>query len=166
MLCVHGDGGRRGGAKYANAIVLHYLHFQSFRIVILAPPVLATLDMQLPTLLLGDFNGTVTPARDHHLSRQNGHAPKGDGTVCPLLARLVGPGGPFSDLQMVVSPELFAPTFHSSHVDLTNWSRCDLALGNRAALGLVARVSALLTMLHWWRFRWKRAETKTIRKTS
>ena len=42
---------------------------------------------------------------------------------------------------MVVSPELFAPTFHSSHVDLTNWSRCDLALGNRAALGLVARVS-------------------------
>ena len=40
---------------------------------------------------------------------------------------------------MVVSPELFAPTFHSSDVDLTKWSRCDLALSNRA--GLVARVS-------------------------
>ena len=25
----------------------------------------ATLDMQLPALLLGDFNGTVTPARDY-----------------------------------------------------------------------------------------------------
>ena len=93
----------------------------------------ATLDMQLPTpLLQRDFNGAVTPARDYS---------KDDGTVCLLLARLLGPGGPLLDLQMVVSPELFAPTFHSFHVDLTNWSRCDWALGNRPALGLVARVS-------------------------
>ena len=79
---------------------------------------LATLEMQLPTLLLGDFNGTITPVRDYS---------KGDGTVCPLLSRSLGPGGPFfflgGGLQMVVSPELFAPTFHSSHVDLTNWIR-------------------------------------------
>ena len=42
-----------------------------------------------------------------------------------LASQLLGPGGPFLDLEMVVSRELFAPTFHSSHVDLMNWSRCD-----------------------------------------
>ena len=39
---------------------------------------------------------------------------RGD-SVCPLLARLLVRGGPFLDLQMVVSPELFPPTFHSSY---------------------------------------------------
>ena len=76
-------------------------------------------------------NSTATPARDYS---------KGDGTVCPLLARLLGPGGPFLDLQMVL---LSALIFYSSHVDLTNLSRCDLDLGNRAALGLATRVSVV-----------------------
>ena len=36
----------------------------------------------------------------------------------PLLAGTGGPGGPFLDFQMVVSPELFVPTFHSSSCGL------------------------------------------------
>ena len=52
----------------------------------------AVLDMQIPTLVLGDFNGTVSPCRDYS---------SGDGPVCGLLSRLLGPGGPF-----------FGPTAH------------------------------------------------------
>ena len=59
----------------------------------------------------------------------------GDGVVCPLLTHLVGPGGPFLDLQLVVSPNDYAHTFRLG----TSHSRCDLALGNRAALGLISR---------------------------
>ena len=62
----------------------------------------AGLDMQIPTLLLGDFNGTTTPERDHSC---------GGGPVCPLLSRLLGPGGSFIDLQLAVSPEEWAYTF-------------------------------------------------------
>ena len=55
----------------------------------------ASLDMQLPTLFMGDFNGTIAPERDYS---------SGEGPVCPLLSRLLGPGGPLLDLQLVVSP--------------------------------------------------------------
>lgn len=55
----------------------------------------AVLDLQIPTLLLGDFNGSVSPQRDYGSGR---------GEVSPLLASLVGPAGPFLDLQLVVSP--------------------------------------------------------------
>ena len=91
----------------------------------------ACLDMQIPTLLLGDFNGTISPDRDFST---------GEGQVCRLLTRLLGPGGPFLDLQMVVSPELFAYTFRSSRDQSLFFSRGDLALGNRAVLGMVQRV--------------------------
>ena len=64
----------------------------------------------------------------------------GEGPVCSLLSRLVGLGGPFLDLQLVVSPEL-AHTFRLSQGNSLAFSRCDLALGNRAVLGLVSRVS-------------------------
>ena len=40
----------------------------------------ALLDMQVPTLFMGDFNGTVAPDRDY---------PSGEGSVCPLL--IIGP---------------------------------------------------------------------------
>ena len=41
---------------------------------------MALLDMQVPTLFMGDFNGTVAPDRDY---------PSGEGSVCPLL--IIGP---------------------------------------------------------------------------
>ena len=91
----------------------------------------AALDMQVPTLLLGDFNGTVAPDWDHR---------SGAGPVCPLLTRLLGPGGPFIDLQVSVSPEDWGFTFSMPHLTSLTQSRCDLALGNRAVLGLVHRV--------------------------
>ena len=89
------------------------------------------LDMQVPTLFLGDFNGTVNPAEDYA---------SGEGSVCRLLSHLLGPGGPLLDLQLVVSPESRAYTFCSSKHSVPSRSRCDLALGNRAALGLISRV--------------------------
>ena len=89
------------------------------------------LDMQIPTLLLGDFNGSVAPERDF-TSR--------DGQVCPLLCRLLGPGGPFIDLLMAISPEEWAYTFAMPYLGSLKQSRCDLALGNRAVLNLIQRV--------------------------
>ena len=91
----------------------------------------ASLDMQLPTLLLGDLNGTVEPSRDHS---------SGAGPVCPLLSRLLGPGGPFIDLQVAVSPVEWTYTFSMPRHSALVQSRCDLALGNRALLPLVSRV--------------------------
>ena len=44
------------------------------------------------------------------------------------------------DLQLVVSPAAFELTFRRARLDITSYSRCDLALGNRAVLGLVSRV--------------------------
>ena len=91
----------------------------------------ATLDMQVPTIIMDDFNGSVCPTRDYS---------KGDGIVCSMLARLLGPGGPLLGLQMAVSPNEFAPTFRSPREHQETWSRCDLVLGNRAAFTLIARV--------------------------
>ena len=48
--------------------------------------VVAILDMQVPTLLMGDFNGTVAPNRDYNHS---------DKMPCGLLSRLLGRGGRF-----------------------------------------------------------------------
>jgi hypothetical protein len=93
----------------------------------------ATLDLQVPTLILGDFNGSVDPERDFSVGARR--------PVSPLLSRLLGPGGPFLDLQLVVSPELRQYTFRSSRSSgPAALSRCDLLLANRAALPLVARV--------------------------
>ena len=91
----------------------------------------AGLDLQAPTLLLGDFNGSVSPQRDYA---------SGAGDVCPLLTRLVGPAGPFLDLQLVVSPEEYAYTFRHSRGDEVRQSRCDLVLGSRSVLPLVKKV--------------------------
>ena len=92
---------------------------------------ISSLDLQIPTLLLGDFNGSVYPDQDFS---------SGEGSVCRLLTRLVGPGGPFLDLQLVVSPELRAYTFCTLRGSALSRSRCDLALGNRAVLGLISKV--------------------------
>ena len=45
-----------------------------------------TLDMQVPTLLMGDFNGSLTPAQDYQSISGARRA------ACPLLAHLLGPG--------------------------------------------------------------------------
>ena len=50
-----------------------------------------SLDRQSPLLLLGDFNGTICPTRDYFA----GGAGR---TACPLLMRLLGPGGPLIDV--------------------------------------------------------------------
>ena len=47
-----------------------------------------TLDMQVPTLLLGDFNGSADPPRDFLSASRLKRA------VCPLLTQLLGPGAP------------------------------------------------------------------------
>ena len=90
-----------------------------------------SLDMQVPMIFLGDFNGSVFPERDYS---------SGVGPVCPLLSRVLDPGGPLLDLQLVVSPDAFDFTFRRAHLESTSHSRFDLALGNRAVLGLVSRV--------------------------
>ena len=92
----------------------------------------ADMDMQVPTMLLGDFNGSVDPMRDYRRGA--------DRRASPLLTSLLDPLGPFLDLQLEVSPHLWGYTFHSSRVDGAALSRIDLVLGNRAAVGLVERV--------------------------
>ena len=84
-------------------------------------------DMQEPTLLVGDFNGTVSPWEDYS---------KGDGQVCPLLSKLVGVGGPFVE----VKPATKEWTFEVKHQDEVFGSRIDLCLANRAALSRVESV--------------------------
>ena len=92
-----------------------------------------TLDMQTPTLFLGDFNGTVCPSRDY-LGASSARRP-----TCPLLQQLLGPGAPLVDLQVaLLGDENLDWTYRS--VDSTGRlaaSRIDLILANRAALTLV-----------------------------
>ena len=57
---------------------------------------MCALDLQVPTLLLGDFNGSVDPTRDYSAGEQR--------TVCPVLSRLLGPGGPLIDLHRARCP--------------------------------------------------------------
>ena len=64
--------------------------------------VLTALDAAVPTLLLGDWNGTTTPSRDY-LS--------GSGPSCPLLGWILGPGTPWRDALVAVSPGAFNWTF-------------------------------------------------------
>ena len=97
----------------------------------------ASLDMQVPTLLLGDFNGSVDPPRDFSNGAKR--------AVSSLLLQLLNPLGPFFDLQMAVSPDLWDFTFVAAAARNDNdpdagLSRIDLALGNQAAVGLVERV--------------------------
>ena len=62
----------------------------------------ATLDMQLPHTAAWRLQRHRYPCS---------HYSEGDGAECPLLARLLGPGGLFPDLQMVVSLNGSRPLF-------------------------------------------------------
>jgi exonuclease III len=91
-----------------------------------------TWDMQRPTLLLGDFNGAVDRGREF-LS--------GEGHVCPLLCRLCGPRGIFTDLFRAHNPDVTdAWTYQKVAKGAMQASRIDLILGNRAAALLVEKV--------------------------
>ena len=61
-------------------------------------------------------------------------------TFCRMSSRLLGPGGAFLDLQLVVSPSNFAFTFRASIKGGLHFSRPDLVLGNRVVFSLISRV--------------------------
>ena len=93
----------------------------------------SVLDMNIPTIVCGDWNGTVHPDRDYEPGGLEQHR-----QCCPLLSRLVGPGGPLID-----TLDLFP-----SEWDFTFWggrgcSRCDSMLANRAALPLIQSFKVL-----------------------
>ena len=91
--------------------------------------------MQIPTLLLGDFNGSVAPARDYR-SHSGARRP-----VCPLLAQLLGPGSPWADVHESLLPPPFPWTYRQPSTSAA--SRIDLVLANAAALSLVRGASVL-----------------------
>ena len=75
------------------------------------------LDLQVPTLLLGDFNGSAVPSRDF----------LGDSSArrdaCPLLRHLLGPGGAWVDVHAAMLPDPLPWTFQL----LDRTGNCQLA---------------------------------------
>ena len=93
---------------------------------------LHALDMQIPTLLLGDFNGALFPERDFSSSSGSRRA------VCPLLAHLLGPGGAWLDVHATLLDAPLPWTFQLQDTSgKLSASRIDLVLANRAAMPLV-----------------------------
>ena len=102
-----------------------------------------TLDMQRPTLLLGDFNGTLNPASDYQAESGRRRPP------CPLLAALLGPGAPWVDVQASLLQPPLAWTY--TNIDSrgrTSASRIDLILANQAALRLITSTYVLTGVAH------------------
>jgi hypothetical protein len=96
-----------------------------------------TLDMQVPTLLLGDFNGSADPPQDF-LSESGARRP-----VCPLLAKLLGPGAPWVDVHRAMLGEV-PWTFRNVNSEAKlSASRIDLVLANHTAMALVRGASVL-----------------------
>ena len=96
------------------------------------------LDMQVPTLLLGDFNGSACPSRDFH-SISGARRP-----ACPLLGQLLGPGGPLVDVHAALHQPPLSWTFQAvdSRGQLSA-SRIDLALANHAAMQFVRAITVV-----------------------
>jgi exonuclease III len=90
------------------------------------------LDMQVPTLLVGDFNGSACPSRDFQSASGSRRA------ACPLLAQLLGPGAPWVDVQVALGALPLSWTFQAvdSHGKVSA-SRIDLILANHVALNLI-----------------------------
>ena len=96
------------------------------------------LDMQVPTLLLGDFNGSFCPARDFLRSSVRQRPP------CPLLSHLLGPGGAWIDTHATLAEPPLEWTFRMEDADgLRAASRIDLILADQAALPLIRSVTVL-----------------------
>ena len=64
-----------------------------------------SLDLQDPVLLMGDFNGSICPARDFH--GESGARRE----TCLLLSGLLGPGGAWVDAQAAFGEDPLAWTF-------------------------------------------------------
>jgi exonuclease III len=95
------------------------------------------LDMQVPTLLLGDFNGSADPPRDF-LSVSGSRRP-----VCPLLSHLLGPGSAWVDVHRAL---LEVVPWTIQLIDTTgrvSASRIDLVLANHEAMRLVRAASVM-----------------------
>ena len=96
-----------------------------------------TLDLQVPTLLMGDFNGSALPSRDF-LGTTTRRA------ACPLLAQLLGPGGAWVDIHAALLPDPLPWTFQLlDREGQLAASRIDLVLVNHAAAALVRRAWVL-----------------------
>ena len=96
------------------------------------------LDMQMPTLLLGDFNGSAFPHRDYLAG--GAHARP----ACPLLVDLLGPGGAWVDVQATLTEGEMEWTFRNRDSEGHEAaSRIDLILANQAALRLIQSVEVL-----------------------
>ena len=96
------------------------------------------LDMQVPTLLLGDFNGSACPSRDFN-SVSGARRP-----ACPLLGQLLGPGGPLVDVHAALHQPPLSWTFRSvDRRGQLSASRIDLILANHAAMQFVRAVTVV-----------------------
>ena len=73
-----------------------------------------TLDMQRPTMLLGDFNGALNPACDYQAESGRRRSP------CPLLAALLGPGSPWVDVQA----SMLQPPLAWTYTNFDSQGRC------------------------------------------
>ena len=99
------------------------------------------LDMQVPTIIFGDFNGSADPPADFLGATARRRA------VCPLLAGLLGPGGPFIDVHRSLLGDSVPWTFRSlDQAGNLSASRIDLALVNHAALPLIQSASVLTSV--------------------
>ena len=96
------------------------------------------LDLQEPVLMLGDYNGSVCPARD--FLGESGTRRE----ACPLLARLLGPGGAWVDVLAATAGDILPWTFQLlDREGKLSASRIDLVLANHAAMALVQRAEVL-----------------------
>lgn len=97
-----------------------------------------TLDLQVPTLLMGDFNGSAVPSRDFL------GATSGRRAACPLLTTLLGPGGAWVDAHTTFLTEPLPWTFQLlDREGQLSASRIDLLLGNHAAMTMVRKAWVL-----------------------
>ena len=105
--------------------------------VALMQQVVHALDMQIPTLVMGDFNGSVAP-QDDFMSESGSRRPP-----CPLLQHLLGPASPWVDVHRALLGEV---PWTFQNVDSTgklSASRIDLVLANHLAMALVQGASVL-----------------------
>ena len=96
-----------------------------------------SMDMQIPTFLMGDFNGSCDPARDFRSTSGQRRA------ACPLLVQLLGPGAAWVDVHANL---LDTPPWTFQSVETggqLSASRIDLVLANHVAMGLVKGATVL-----------------------
>ena len=102
-----------------------------------------TLDLQTPTLLMGDFNGSICPPRDFRSVGSQRRPP------CTLLSNLLGPGGAWTDVHATLLPPPLPWTYELTMPDGSlAASRIDLILCNQAARPLLHSATVLNGIQH------------------